>query len=124
MSGLRQEKLKKTLKRVISELLREKIQDPRIRDEFLTVTDVEFSKDLKRAVVYIYLHNKEKKEIVFKGLKSATKFIQEEIGRIMKLRYTPILTFKEDTGLDKGYRVIEILDKIKDEENKRKDSKE
>jgi len=119
---LRQEKLKKTFKKEISTLLREKIQDPRIRDEFLTITDVEFSKDLKRATVYIYIHDKAKKEIVFKGLKSATKFIQEEIGRVMRLRYTPILTFKEDRSIDRGYRVIEILKKLKHEEDSREDT--
>ncbi len=122
MSTLRQEKLKKTFKKEISTLLREKIQDPRIRDEFLTITDVEFSKDLKRATVYIYIHDKAKKEIVFKGLKSATKFIQEEIGRVMRLRYTPILTFKEDESIDRGYRVIEILEKLKHEEDSREDT--
>ncbi|RLD15700.1 MAG: 30S ribosome-binding factor RbfA [Caldiserica bacterium] len=122
MSTLRQEKLKKTFKKEISTLLREKIQDPRIRDEFLTITDVEFSKDLKRATVYIYIHDKAKKEIVFKGLKSATKFIQEEIGRVMRLRYTPILTFKEDKSIDRGYRVIEILEKLKHEEDSREDT--
>lgn len=123
MNSLRQEKLKKALKKEISTLLREKIQDPRIRDEFLTVTDVEFSRDLKRATIYIYIHDKAKKEIVFKGLKSATKFIQEEIGKIMKLRYTPILTFKEDQSIDRGYRVIEILDRLKHEEDNREDNK-
>ncbi|MCD6168137.1 MAG: 30S ribosome-binding factor RbfA [Caldisericia bacterium] len=122
MSTLRQEKLKKTFKKEISTLLREKIQDPRIRDEFLTITDVKFSKDLKRATVYIYIHDKAKKEIVFKGLKSATKFIQEEIGRVMRLRYTPILTFKEDKSIDRGYRVIEILEKLKHEEDSREDT--
>jgi len=122
VSTLRQEKLKKTFKKEISTLLREKIQDPRIRDEFLTITDVEFSKDLKRATVYIYIHDKAKKEIVFKGLKSATKFIQEEIGRVMRLRYTPILTFKEDKSIDRGYRVIEILEKLKHEEDSREDT--
>jgi len=122
VSTLRQEKLKKTFKKEISTLLREKIQDPRIRDEFLTITDVKFSKDLKRATVYIYIHDKAKKEIVFKGLKSATKFIQEEIGRVMRLRYTPILTFKEDKSIDRGYRVIEILEKLKHEEDSREDT--
>ncbi len=123
MNSLRQEKLKKAFKKEISTLLREKIQDPRIRDEFLTVTDVEFSRDLKRATIYIYIHDKAKKETVFKGLKSATKFIQEEIGKIMKLRYTPILTFKEDQSIDRGYRIIEILDRLKHEEDNREDNK-
>ena len=122
MSTLRQEKLKKTFKKEISTLLREKIQDPRIRDEFLTITDVEFSKDLKKATIYVYIHDKAKKETVFKGLKSATKFIQEEIGKVMRLRYTPILTFKEDRSIDRGYKVIEILDRLKHEEDSREDT--
>jgi len=117
MKGIRPEKLKKMVKEEISSILREKIQDPRIREKYLTITDVEFSSDLKHVNVYIYVHNKEESEIVFSGLKSASKFIQEEIGKHLKLRYTPIVHFKEDKTLDRGMKVIEILNKIRDEEN-------
>ncbi|MBC7194344.1 MAG: 30S ribosome-binding factor RbfA [Caldisericia bacterium] len=123
MKGIRPEKLKKMVKEEISSILREKIQDPRLREKYLTVTDVEFSSDLKHVDVYIYVHNQEEKDSVFSGLKSASKFIQEEIGRELKLRYTPIVHFKEDKTLDKGMRVIELLNKIKDEEDSR-DNKE
>lgn len=119
MRGIRPEKLKKMVKEEISSILREKIQDPRLREKYLTVTDVEFSSDLKHVDVYIYVHNKEEREQVFNGLKSASKFIQEEIGKELKLRYTPIVHFKEDKTLDKGMRVIDILNKIRDEEDNR-----
>jgi len=117
MKSFRAEKLKKMTKEELSIILREKIQDPRIREKYITITDVEYSNDLKQADVYVYVHNKEEKETVFEGLKSATKFFQEEIGRKLKLRYTPILHFKEDKTLDRGMKVIEILNKIKDEKN-------
>ncbi|MDI6861306.1 MAG: 30S ribosome-binding factor RbfA [Caldisericia bacterium] len=123
MKGLRPEKLKKMVKEEVSLILREKIQDPRLREKYLTVTDVEFSSDLKHVNIYIYVHNKDEVEIVFSGLKSAAKFIQEEIGKDLKLRYTPIVHFKEDKTLDRGMKVIEILNKIKDEEDNR-DNKE
>lgn len=123
MKGIRPEKLKKMVKEEVSLILREKIQDPRIREKYLTVTDVEFSADLKHVDIYIYVHNKEEKDLVFAGLKSASKFIQEEIGKHLKLRYTPIVHFKEDETLDRGMKVIEILNKIKDEESNR-DNKE
>jgi ribosome-binding factor A len=117
MKGIRAEKLKKMMKEELSIILREKIQDPRIREKYITITDVEFSNDLKHADIYVYVHEKEEKEAVFNGLKSATKFFQEEIGRKLKLRYTPILHFKEDVNLDRGMKVIEILNKLKDEKN-------
>lgn len=123
MKGLRPEKLKKMVKEEISLILREKIQDPRIREKYLTITDVEFSSDLKHVDIYIYVHNKDEVKIVFQGLKSAAKFIQEEIGKDLKLRYTPIVHFKEDKTLDRGMKVIELLNKIKDEEDIR-DNKE
>ncbi len=111
------------VKEEVSLILREKIQDPRIREKYLTVTDVEFSADLKHVNIYIYVHNKEEKELVFAGLKSASKFVQEEIGKHLKLRYTPIVHFKEDETLDRGMKVIEILNKLKDEKSNR-DNKE
>lgn len=117
MKGIRQEKLKKMMKEELSIILREKIQDPRIREKYITITDVEFSSDLKHANVFVYVHDEKEKEAVFNGLKSATKFFQEEVGRTLKLRYTPIIHFKEDKNLEKGMKVIEILNKIKDEEN-------
>ncbi|KAH7574946.1 hypothetical protein JRO89_XS02G0025000 [Xanthoceras sorbifolium] len=55
------------------------------------------------------------KEVAIAGLKSKAKYVRSELGRRMKLRLTPEIRFIEDESLERGSRVIEILDRIKAE---------
>ncbi|KAG4165581.1 hypothetical protein ERO13_A13G086800v2 [Gossypium hirsutum] len=66
-----------------------------------TISDVEVSADLQ--------------EIALAGLKSKAKYVRSELGKRMKLRLTPEIRFIEDESLERGSRVIAILDKIKAE---------
>lgn len=59
------------------------------------------------------------KEVALSGLKSKAKYVRSELGRRMKLRLTPEIRFIEDESIERGSRVLAILDRIKDEnENK------
>ncbi|XP_009378472.2 probable ribosome-binding factor A, chloroplastic [Pyrus x bretschneideri] len=92
-------------------------------DRFLssltTISDVEVSTDLQVVKVYVSIFGDERgKEVALAGLKSKAKYIRGQLGRRMKLRLTPEIRFIEDESLERGSRVIAILDKIK---NERKD---
>ena len=43
------------------------------------------------------------------GLKSASGYLRREIGAKLQLRYTPELHFVEDTAMEQGERIFEIL---------------
>lgn len=81
-----------------------------------TVSDVDISSDLQVVKVYISVFGDERgKEVALSGLKSKAKYVRGKLGKRMKLRLTPEIRFLEDEALERGSRVIAILDKIKDE---------
>ncbi|KAG2705855.1 hypothetical protein I3843_05G066600 [Carya illinoinensis] len=83
-----------------------------------TISDVEVSGDLQVVKVYVSVFGDERgKEVAIAGLKSKAKYVRSELGRRMKLRLTPEIRFIEDESLERGSRVIAILDKIKNEKN-------
>ncbi|KAK4477190.1 hypothetical protein RD792_016403 [Penstemon davidsonii] len=88
-----------------------------------TISDVEVSADLQVVKVYVSVFGDERgKEVALAGLKSKAKYVRGELGKRMKLRLTPEVRFIEDESIERGSRVIAILDKLKDE-NKNKTTK-
>ncbi|KAL8096859.1 putative ribosome-binding factor A, chloroplastic [Apium graveolens] len=81
-----------------------------------TISDVEVSSDLQVAKVYVSVFGDERgKDVAISGLKSKAKYVRSELGRRMKLRLTPEIRFIEDESIERGSRVIAILDRLKDE---------
>jgi len=98
----------------ISSILLQEINDPRI--QFVSITRVEVSADLQHAKVYVsILGNDQKKEDAFEGLKSARGYIQKKLGKKIRLRYMPEITFKMDTSIDHGMHIFELLQEMKKE---------
>ncbi|KAK4258541.1 hypothetical protein QN277_004983 [Acacia crassicarpa] len=81
-----------------------------------TISEVEVSADLQVVKVYVSVFGDERgKEVALAGLKSKVKYVRSELGRRMKLRLTPEIRFIEDESIERGSRVLAILDKIKEE---------
>ncbi|KAK8668541.1 hypothetical protein V6N13_105994 [Hibiscus sabdariffa] len=90
-----------------------------------TISDVEVSADLQVVKVYVSVFGDERgKDIAVAGLKSKAKYVRSELGKRMKLRLTPEIRFIEDESLERGSRVIAILDKIKEEKKTAADEEE
>jgi ribosome-binding factor A len=95
----------------VADILTRKTKDPRI--QFVTVTAVSTTADLKIARVYVTAMNREHFEQETKpGLKSAVGFIRTELGRRLNLRYTPELIFFRDTSAEQGDRIEKLLDSL------------
>ncbi|CAA3010611.1 probable ribosome-binding factor A, chloroplastic [Olea europaea subsp. europaea] len=85
-----------------------------------TISDVEVSADLQVVKVYVSVFGDERgKEVALAGLKSKAKYVRSKLGKRMKLRLTPEIRFIEDESLERGSRVLAILDSIKDENDKK-----
>ncbi|XAR72756.1 hypothetical protein NMG60_11019499 [Bertholletia excelsa] len=81
-----------------------------------TISDVEVSGDLQVVKVYVSVFGDERgREVAISGLKSKAKYVRGELGKRMKLRLTPEIRFIEDDSMERGSRVIAILDRIKNE---------
>lgn len=82
-----------------------------------TISDVEVSPDLQVVKVYVSVFGDERgKEVALAGLKSKAKYVRGQLGKRMNLRRTPEVRFIEDESLERGSRVISILDRIKAKE--------
>ncbi len=107
-SQMRIEKLQELIKQEMSKMLLREIKDPRIG--FVTVTDVEMTGDLREAKIFVSIMGGEDKvQESLKGLQSALGFIRREIGRRIKIRFTPEISFALDTSLDYSEKIQKIL---------------
>ncbi len=108
MRSMRREKLGDLLIAEISDILLTRVKDPRLG--FVTITDVEMTKDLRIAKVYFsVLGNETERANSIKALESARTFIQSEIGSRIRLRFLPELRFFLDTSLEYGARIESLI---------------
>jgi len=102
------------LKNEVGRIIQTKLNDPLVG--FVTITDIEVSKDLKQAKVFVsVLGNEENEQNAIKGLDRARAFIQNELSQVVRLRYIPILRFMLDTTWKTGARVDELLHQIEND---------
>ena len=102
------------LQQEISRIIIQELKDPRLG--FVTVTGVSLSDDLRNAKVFVsVLGSPEEIKQTFDGLKSATGFMRNCIGKRVKLRYVPELSFWLDESGSYGAHIEELLRDIKRE---------
>ena len=112
---LRIEKLQELIKQEIGKILLMDIKDSRIG--FVTVTGVEMTGDLREAKVFVsIMGNDEQIKTSWEGLQSALGFIRREIGKRIKIRFTPEISFELDKSLDYSEHIQKLLLKVKAEE--------
>ncbi|SDD44755.1 30S ribosome-binding factor RbfA [Sporomusa acidovorans] len=115
MGQLRVEKVQEFIKQEISKIILTELKDPRIG--FVTVTRVEATGDLRSAKVYISLMgNDNQKAETWAGLTKALGYVRAEIGKRIRMRFTPELSLHLDETLEYSARIQELIQKIKQEE--------
>jgi ribosome-binding factor A len=84
---------------------------------FITVTDVEVSKDLRHARVFVTVYGDEvERERCLKKLRRAAGYLRTEIGKKVRLRYLPAVEFVWDESIERGAHILDLLEKIKNTE--------
>ena len=112
MEGKRSEKVADLIHKEISEMLVKTIKDPRIG--FVTITRVNVSEDCRLAKVYFSVAGTpEERERSMKGLKSAQGYVRKELGRRIRLRYTPQVIFKFDPSIEYAIHIGEVIRQLK-----------
>src|SRR5205807_6022481 len=111
----RQEKLGELITAEVSDLLRTRVKDPRVG--FVSITHVEVSGDLRHAKVFVSVMGTEKEQsVTIQALKHASGFLRSELASRITIRYMPELTFKLDTSIEQGSRILELIRQIENEE--------
>ena len=114
MSFKRTDRISEEIKKELSSVIRE-LKDPRV-PMMTSVVTVNVTNDLRYAKAYISVMgtDEEKKEAI-KGLTAAQGYIRREIGSRVKLRCVPEFTFVQDTTIEYGAHINELLKDINKE---------
>lgn len=118
----RSAKVSETIHEEVSKLLIKGVKDPRVG--FVTITGVKVTDDLHLATIYFSsIGTEEERKGTEAGLNSAKGFLRREIGKVLKMRHVPDITFRYDLSVEYGSRIENILKQIHetDEENAEKD---
>ena len=93
------------------------VRDPRVTENFVTVTRAEVSPDLRNATVYYSCMGDQKE--VRRGLDSCSGVLRRHLAQTLNLRITPELNFVKDGYMEHGARIAKLLEDIKtsDENN-------
>ena len=110
--SLRNERVRKALMREISDILFREIKDPQICG-MVSITDVDVSSDNSAArVFYSVFGDEEVKKKTSKALERHVGQIRHEVGKRIRLRKTPTLLFILDESMERGAKIMDLINKI------------
>ncbi|MDD4013347.1 MAG: 30S ribosome-binding factor RbfA [Candidatus Omnitrophica bacterium] len=102
------------IKRELSFILIEDVEDPRVAG--ITITGVEVTKDLSIAkIFYLYYGSAEEKVFVGKALRKAAGFIRGRLAKKISIKSMPRLDFVEDRTEERQEEVERLFKLIEKE---------
>ncbi|MCT8564950.1 30S ribosome-binding factor RbfA [Glaesserella parasuis] len=115
----RADRVAQELQKEIAIILQREVKDPRIG--MVTVSDVEISRDLAYAKVFVtFLFDSDESAVErgLEGLNKASGYIRTLVGKAMRLCIVPELRFVYDQSLVEGMRMSNLVTNVirKDQE--------
>ncbi|HHO54347.1 MAG TPA: 30S ribosome-binding factor RbfA [Deltaproteobacteria bacterium] len=121
MPSYRPERVAELIHKELGQRLRLEVKDPRVTP--ISITSVEVTRDLSRAVVtYLPLGGGTPSPDLIDGLLQAARQLRGPIGRALRLRHAPELVFEVDTHLEEALRVTALLDRLAEERQTREET--
>ena len=106
------ERVNSLIRQEISELLQRQAKDPRL-DSFIAITEVSTSSDLRHAKIFVSrLGSEEEKQETLVALAAAAGFLRNELGRRLRMRRIPELSFQWDNSIERGARILRLIDEV------------
>jgi len=103
----RSDRVSAQLRRDLGALVHEAVREHGLPS--VSVSDVEITRDLAHAKVFVTALMAERSKEAVKALNGLAKEIRYELGRAMKLRHVPELHFHYDDSVDRGERIGNLL---------------
>jgi ribosome-binding factor A len=113
MTTIRQQRVQELLYQELSILIANELEDPQL--SLLTVTNVEVSRDLRNARVYVHSEEDTPKRVILRRITGAVPFIRRQLAQRMSLRVVPDLSFHYDDTPERAARVDELINLIRTE---------
>lgn len=119
----RSRRVAEQLKRELSRLIATEVKDPRVR--LAVVTDVEVSRDISHAKVYVAAADLGEDSVaVIRGLTRAAGFLRSRLGGSLRMRSVPELRFIEDRTEREAARMDRLIEDAVAEDRRRHDDEE
>lgn len=104
----RQERAAQQIQREIAELIRLEVKDPRVG--FVTITDVDVTRDYSHAKIFYTLMQGESAETQ-DALTRSSGFLRSQLGKRINLYSVPQLHFVYDHSVEHGMALSALIDK-------------
>lgn len=110
----RAERVAEAIREEVATFLAEDAKDPRITG-LVTVTGVDVTRDLRHAKVYVSVMGSDsERAATFDGLASVATHLRSRIGRALRLRLAPEISFRLDESIARAARIESLLAQLKD----------
>ena len=104
----RSERVAGTLRRELAQLIQMEVKDPEVG--FIGLSDVEVSRDLSHAKVFVTVFETQKAVSSVKALNRAAGYLRRRLGQEMRIRSVPELHFQHDASVETGQKMDSLID--------------
>ena len=108
----RTDRVSAQLRRELGTLVREAVADHGLPS--VSVSDVEVTRDMAHAKVFVTALQPERAAEAMKGLKAVAPEVRFRLARAVKMRHVPELHFHYDDSVDRGERIDNLLRDLPD----------
>ena len=106
----RVDRVKEQIMRELAELVRTGLKDPRAG--FITINDVEVTRDYSHATVYYTVLDDKAREVTAEALEHAKGFLRSELSKRITVFRTPELHFEYDESVERGMSISQLIDEV------------
>jgi ribosome-binding factor A len=104
----RSERVAGEMRRELARLIQREVKDPAVG--FVSVSDVEVSRDLSHARVFVTVFEEDKAKDSIRALNKAAGFLRGRLGQEMRIRSVPELNFRHDDSVETGQRMDQLIE--------------
>jgi len=95
------------LRRELAQLIQQEIKDPDLG--FISLSDVEVTRDLAHAKVFITVFDASHVDASMRVLKRSAGFLRSRLGQLLRMRNVPELHFVHDASVETGQRMDRLI---------------
>ena len=103
----RSERVSGQLRRELAQLIQREVKDPGVG--FVSVSDVEVTRDLSHAKVFVTVFEEDRALESIKALKRAAGYLRRRLSQELRMRTVPELHFIHDASVETGARMDELI---------------
>ena len=105
----RSERVAGQIRRDLARLIQQEIKDPEVG--FVSLSDVEVTRDLAHAKVFITVFDPEKAPESLRALRRAATYLRRRLGQELRLRHVPELHFVHDDSVEQGSHIDQLIER-------------